>query len=126
MEDFISIDRMHEILDEIAQDIPRDFYKGLSGGIVLLPDAKLHKEAVNDDLYIMGEYHRSRMGKYIKIYYGSFKKVYPYLDEANLKEKLRHTLIHEFTHHLEGLSGLKDLEVEDEIMINEYKSRFKD
>ncbi len=121
MHDFISIDRMHEILDSIAEELPKDFFKQLNGGIVLLPEEKISNEAIYNDLYILGEYHKSGMGRYIRIYYGSFKKVYHYLSEPELKEKLRSTLIHEFVHHLEGLSGLRDLEIEDERMIEEYK-----
>lgn len=121
--DFVSIDRVEEILNELAEEIPQDLYKGLSGGIVLIEGYKMHPEAVNDDLYIMGEYHRSNLEKYIKIYYGSFQRVYPTIGEEELREKLRETLRHEFLHHIEGLSGLRDLEIYDEERINDYKRR---
>lgn len=121
--DFVSIDRVEEILNELAEEIPQDLYKGLSGGIVLIEGCKMHPEAVNDDLYIMGEYHRSNLEKYIKIYYGSFQRVYPTIGEEELREKLRETLRHEFLHHIEGLSGLRDLEIYDEERINDYKRR---
>jgi hypothetical protein len=34
--------------------------------------------------------------------------------------KVREVLRHEFRHHLEGLSGLRDLEVEDDIFLRNY------
>lgn len=118
-----SIERVHEILDEIAEEIPKDFYKGLTGGIVLLEDKKIHREAIKDDLYILGEYTRSQMGNYIKIYYGSFMAVYGHYSEEMLKKRLKETLIHEFIHHLEGRARLKDLEIEDRKNIEKYKLR---
>ena len=36
MNEFISIDRMHEILDEIAEELPSEFFNKLNGGVVLL------------------------------------------------------------------------------------------
>ena len=37
---------MEEILDELATEFPQDFYKDLNGGIVLMPEKKLHKDSV--------------------------------------------------------------------------------
>jgi hypothetical protein len=60
------------------------------------------------------------MGRYISIYYGSFKRVYGHLPKEELRKKLMKTLKHEFTHHLESMAGEKDLEIEDEKFIREY------
>lgn len=121
MSEFISIDRMHEMLDEIAEELPVEFFNKLNGGIVLLPEEKISDDAIYNDLFTLGEYHRSGIGRYIKIYYGSFKRVFHYLSEDELKEKLRETLVHEFVHHLEGLAGLRDLEIEDSMNLEEYR-----
>lgn len=111
--EFISIERMNEILDEIATALPRDLFKGLNGGILLLPEHKYHKASIANDLYVLGEYTRSKMGKYITIYYGSFRAAYPHMSEQELRNKLESTLLHEFTHHLEGNAGDASLEYED-------------
>lgn len=117
----LSIDEVEAILDEIAETLPQDFYKELNGGILLLPEAKLHPEG-KGDLYIMGTYHKSyNMGRYIEIYYGSFEKLYGHLSKEALTEKLRETLLHEFTHHLESLAGERGLEVKDAIQMAKYK-----
>ena len=34
---------------------------------------------------------------------------------------MRKTLRHEFRHHLESLSGLRDLEVQDELELHRYR-----
>ena len=120
----ISIDEMEQMLGEFADQLPEEFFTDLNGGILLLPDVKLHHGRVKDDLYIMGEYHRSRaMGRYIVIYYGSFKQVYGHASDKKLKAKLEATLKHEFTHHLESLGGQRDLAIEDDRRMARYLQR---
>ncbi len=119
--EFMTIEKMNEVLDEIAQSFPEEFYKGLNGGILLLPETKTHRESVANDLFVLGEYTKSGMGRYITIYYGSFRRLFPYLNESEIREKLRETLLHEFTHHLESQAGDHALEIEDEIRIREYR-----
>ena len=120
----ISIEEMETMLDEIAEELPQDFYKDLNGGIILLPEAKLHTKSRSNDLYIMGEYNRSSsMGRYICIYYGSFIALYGGLSKEKLKEQLSKTLKHEFTHHLESLGGERGLEIEDERNMEKYMRR---
>lgn len=117
----ISIDETREMLEELAAELPEPFFRELNGGISLLPEAKLSPIARAEDLYIMGEYCRSRaLGRYIVIYYGSFMKLYGHLDRERLLPKLRETLRHEFRHHLESLAGEKGLELEDERQAREY------
>lgn len=117
----ISLDEMDVMLDEIATEFPQELYKELNGGILLLPEVKLNPAGRANDLYIMGEYHHSgSMGRYICIYYGSFMQIYGHLSPEKLKERLIHTLKHEFTHHLESLAGEKDLEIEDAKFLMNY------
>lgn len=120
----ISIEEMETILDEIATELPQEFYNELNGGIILLPEAKLNPVGRQNDLYIMGEYHSGGgLGRYIAIYYGSFERVYGHLSRDGLKNQLSHTLKHEFTHHLESLAGEDDLEEEDERFLQNYLRR---
>ena len=117
----VSIQEMETMLDEIAEELPSDFYKELNGGIILLPEIKLHTKSQQNDLYILGEYYRNgNLGRYIAIYYGSFMNVYGYLAKDELKEKLKSTLKHEFRHHLESLGGERDLEIVDAKNIATY------
>lgn len=122
----ISIDEMETMLDEIAEELPKELYRELNGGVVLLPQTKMNGYSVASDLYTMGEYHRSTsMGRYIAIYYGSFARVYGHLSKEKIKEQLKKTLQHEFTHHLESLAGTRDLEIEDERQIEEYMRKHR-
>lgn len=117
----ITIDEMQIVLDELAEELPQEFYNELNGGILLLPEVKVSSHAKADDLYTLGEYRVSHaMGRYIVIYYGSFERVFGGREKGALREELRKTLRHEFRHHLESLSGERGLELEDEAFILKY------
>ena len=116
-----TIDDVSEMLGDIVDDIPADFFNELNGGVVLLEECKFHPSG-HGDLVILGEYHHNRaMGRYIYIYYGSFMRLYRHLPKEVLKERLRDTLIHEFTHHLESLAGERNLELHDQVNMDRYK-----
>lgn len=118
----ISIDEAQVMLDEIAGELPPEFFKRLNGGIALLPDVKRSPYAVNDDLYIMGEYHVSRhLGRMIRIYYGSFIRTFGHLSREAAYEQLKNILLHEFTHHLESQAGENALVKKDIEFINKYR-----
>ncbi len=127
----ITFEEMETMLDEIACELPKEIYTDLNGGISLVRRAKLHPESSDpQDLYILGEYYNDRkgyggLGRYILIYYGSFAAVYDHLSENQLRKKLKETLSHEFTHHLESMAGERDLEITDARNLARYKRRLK-
>ncbi|NBG89303.1 metallopeptidase family protein [Isachenkonia alkalipeptolytica] len=124
MSEFPSFEETREMLDEIAEEVPEAFYRELHGGIILIPEEKKHRESKEaGNLYIMGEYHRNAMGRKILIYYGSFKKMYPKAPIHILRKKLKDTLLHEFTHHIESLAGERGLEKKDEEKMHRYRQR---
>lgn len=121
----VTIEEAQEMLDEIAESLPAEFYKELNGGILLIPEAKRSSHAIKDDLYTMGEYHHSgSMGRIIYIYYGSFERIYGNTSPENMKQRLKDTLLHEFTHHLESLAGEKGLEKKDAESLRKYQARY--
>ncbi|MBQ3417341.1 MAG: metallopeptidase family protein [Ruminococcus sp.] len=108
------------ILDEIADSLPTELYRELNGGIVLDPESRLHRYAVDNDLYILGVYIRDNLGRRIKIYYGSIIRVFPNKTPEQYREILRHTLVHEVRHHNEFLAGADDLVYYDDEQISNY------
>ena len=117
----ISFEEFENLIDEIIQTFPEDFFRELNGGVFAREFAKLHPANRHDDLFIMGEYCVNyHLGRYIVIYYGSFMQVYAYLDKDALTQRLRKVLLHEFRHHLESLAGMRDLEIEDALQIASY------
>lgn len=122
----LTFEEAQEALTEIADQIPPEIYRQLNGGILLLPESKMHPEAVNGDLYILGQYHYDPQGfgRYITLYYGSFCKAHGNLPDRQFVAKLKDTLNHELIHHLEHLAGDKSLEIQDEIDIAQYRRKF--
>ena len=117
-----SIDEVQAMLMEIADELPDLFFRELNGGIILLEDCKEHPQGGN--LLIMGDYQARRdLGRSIRIYYGSFMRAHGYLPEEQLREKLKATLLHEFTHHLESLAGERGLELRDLKELEEFRRR---
>lgn len=117
----VSLDRFREIVSEEMDELPQEFFKELNNGVVVQEGAKIHPKDAGNDLYIMGEYHRSySAGRGITLYYGSFLRMLRGADDEAFRRKIREVLRHEFRHHLEGLSGLRDLEIEDEAFLKKY------
>ncbi|HWS43073.1 MAG TPA: metallopeptidase family protein [Pseudoflavonifractor sp.] len=111
----LSFDQAGEALDEMAEELPQVFFRDLNGGVLLLPEAMPDPDFPDDELYIMGEYCNDQMGRYIKLYYGSFAALAEAEDwtEDDWDGELYTTLIHEFTHHMEGLAGGHALDDKD-------------
>lgn len=121
MRSFPDIDRVHEILNDIAEKLPKEFFSRLNEGVVLLPEYRVHPlSRDNKMLYILGEYRKSITGSHIRIYYGSYKRVFEGISEDDLIKRLQETLLHEFTHHLETLAGERGLIIKDNEQIKKY------
>jgi hypothetical protein len=116
----LTFEEVGNILDAIAEELPKEFFKDLNGGILLLPEANQGRSDSSHSFYIMGQYVRDIMGRYIIIYYGSFVALYKDLPPEKLRKKLKETIIHEFTHHIESLAGARDLEIKDELEMANY------
>ena len=117
----LSFDEAGDLLDEMAEEFPEEFYQELNGGISLLPEVM--EDPHGEDLYIMGEYCNDMMGKYINLYYGSFAALAEQENwsQEDWEDELYTTLAHEFTHHIEGLAGERGLEIKDELQMEQYR-----
>ena len=116
-------DEVSRMLEDIIDETPEQLLRGLTGGVVLSEEYKLHPDRSQASrLYIMGEYQTGITGCRIVIYYGSFMAVYGYADSDTFREKLRHTFAHELRHHVERLSGIRDLEKYDKEKLDRYRS----
>lgn len=116
----LSYEQVGDLMDEISDSFPEEFYKELNGSVLLLPEEKRHPHA--PDLFVMGTYCRNQLGRYIEIYYGSFAQMAKVENwsEARWKDELWGTLSHEFTHHLESLAGERALEEKDDAFMARY------
>ena len=118
----LSFDEAGDLLDQMAEEFPEEFYQELNGGISLLPEVR--EDPQGQDLYIMGEYCNDMMGKYINLYYGSFAALAETENwtEEDWEDELYTTLAHEFTHHIEGRAGERGLEIKDEQFMEEFRA----
>ena len=116
----ITFEECAQMLDEIADSMPYELYRDLNCGISLLPQIKLHPKAVNNDLFILGEYIRNSLGKAIVFYYGSINRVYGHLNRDEYYKQLVRIMHHEVRHHNEYLAGCDDLGLLDKIEIESY------
>lgn len=82
----ITFDECGAMLDEIADSMPYELYRDLNGGISLLLQLKVHPKALNNDLFILGEYIRNSLGNAIVFYYGSINRVYGSLDNEKYRK----------------------------------------
>ena len=118
----LTFEEVGDILDEIADGLPQEFYRELNGGILLLPEAKQDTGDAAHNLYTLGEYVHDEMGRYIIIYYGSFFALYEHHPPKKIRKELRETLIHELTHHIESLAGVCDLEIMDDLELDRMRA----
>lgn len=119
----LTIDEVQDVLEEIAEELPEWVYDELNGGILLLPDEMVAPEAVDNDLFTLGEYvYDDIMGRYVVLYYGSFCALFAGEPEEIWRSELKETLRHELTHHFESLAGERGLEIKDEEELKEYFS----
>ena len=99
-----------EMLDGLCEALPQEIFKELNGGVNLLPDVKKSE----DGRIILGFCHNDAMGRYVEIFYGSIGALYGDIPAEKFRERLRKTLHHELTHHIESLAGDHTLEHWDE------------
>lgn len=122
----VSFEEFEQIVYNIVDTLPQDFFRELDGGVIVREQRKVHPESAGEELKILGEYHRNRyLGRYVVIYYGSFMAAFGYLEREDLKKRVRKTVLHEFRHHLESLAGERDLEVEDAKALAAYRESKK-
>jgi hypothetical protein len=123
----LSFEETDTLLHEMADSLPAEIFRELNGGVVLLPDTKIHPESNEaGTLYILGEYRADRpgygLGRYIVVFYGSFIRTFSGLPFNRQVSELKKVLHHELTHHLESLAGERGLEITDAITLERFKA----
>ena len=122
----ICIEEYRKIVSELLDELPEDFFRQLSGGVIVSEALVIPDYARGNDLYTMGQYQVYSGIRQIVLFKGSFDRVYPEADAAEAKSLLRGILRHEFRHHLEFLGGVHNsssLEAEDARAKRDYLSR---
>ena len=124
----IGIEAYRNIVSDLMDELPEEFFRDLSGGVIVSEASALADYAVRNDVYLMGEYLVYSGIRQIVLFKGSFDRVYPLADADEAKRILRGVLRHEFRHHLESLGGVHNsssLEAEDARKKAAYLARFR-
>ena len=113
----LSAEEFNRIVSDLLDEFPEEFFRELSGGVIVSEASVIPEYARGNDLYATGQYQEFSGVRQITVFKGSFDRVYPQADAAETRELLRGILRHEFRHHLESLGGIHNsssLEAEDE------------
>ena len=122
----ISLEEYRSILEELTDELPEEFFRELSGGVIVSEETVIPDYARGNDLCTMGQYKVYSGIRQVVMYKGSFDRIYPHAEAGEAKSILRGILRHEMRHHLESLGGIHDassLETEDARAKRDYLSR---
>ncbi len=122
----ISAEEYQKIVSELLDELPEEFFRELTGGVIVSDAMVIPDYARDSDLYTLGIYQVFSGVRQIVLYKGSFDRAHPQAGAAEARELLRGILRHEFRHHLEFLSGIhgaSSLEAEDEREKRAYLAR---
>ena len=119
----LTIDRVNDLLDEMAEKFPEALFDGLNGGVNLLEEAVPDPDFPPGEMYILGEYCHDLLGCYINLYYGSFAALAEKedWDEDTWADELYTTFSHELTHYMEERGGLHALDDRDAEELAQYR-----
>ena len=121
----LTMEAYKTIISALMDELPEEFYRELSGGVIVSESLVIPDYAQGNDLYTLGQYQIYSGIRQIVMFKGSVDQVYPNADAAEAREILRGILRHEFRHHLESLGGIHNsssLEAEDERQKQAYLS----
>lgn len=101
--------RLEAMLDRVPPPLLRD----LSGGVIVSEEAR-RRPGDPPGVLVLGEYVTDpHLGALIVLYHGSFSRLLRGEPEAVWEREMWETLRHELRHHVEGLAGVADLDLED-------------
>ncbi|HEY8552151.1 MAG TPA: metallopeptidase family protein [Thermaerobacter sp.] len=99
--------------DRIVRRLPPRLLEGLEGGVQIDPQARRNPQDP-PGVYLLGEYiTEPYLGRFIRIYYGSFERVLVDEPAEVWFDELEETILHELQHHVEALAGVDWLGLED-------------
>lgn len=122
----LSTEEYEAIISELMDELPEEFFRKLTGGVITSTAVMIPDYARGNDLYTMGQYQVCYGVRQIVMFKGSFDRLYPNVGAPEAREILRGVLRHEFRHHIEFLGGIHNsssLEAEDARRKQAYLAR---
>ena len=81
----ICLEEYRRIVSELLDELPEEFFHGLSGGVIVSEAIVIPDYAKGNDLYTMGQYQISSGIRQITLFKGSFDQAYPQADATEAK-----------------------------------------
>ncbi len=125
----ISAEEYRAIISDLMDELPEEFFRGLTGGVIMSEALVIPDYARGSDLCTLGQYQVCYGVRQIVMFKGSFDRLYPQASASEARGILRGVLRHEFRHHLEFLGGIHNassLEAEDARKKREYLARHEE
>ena len=122
----ISTEEYRAIISDLMDELPEEFFRELTGGVILSEALVIPDYSRGNDLFTLGQYQVCYGVRQIVMFKGSFDRLYPQADTSQAREILRGILRHEFRHHIEFLGGIRNsssLEAEDARKKQAYLAR---
>ena len=91
----MTLEVFRQIVEELLEELPEEFFRELTGGVIVSENVLVPGYAQGDDLYTMGLYSVFSGVRQIIIYKGSFDRVYPDAEPAQAKDILRGVVRHD-------------------------------
>ena len=104
----LTLEEYRSIISDLMDELPEEFFRDLSGGVLVSEAQAFPDYAVGNDICLMGEYRVFSGIRQIVLFKGSFDRAYPRADADEARQILRGVLRHEFRHHLESLGGVRN------------------
>jgi len=108
-------------LERMMDRVPPALLRDLNAGVTVSEEAHRRREDP-PGVYILGEYVTDpHLGALVVLYHGSFAKLFGGEPAAVWEREMWDTLRHELRHHVEGLAGVNDLDVEDAVQLQRMR-----
>ena len=88
----ITIEEYKTIVSELMDELPEEFFRELTGGVVVSKAMVFPDYARGNDICIMGQYQVFSGVRQIVMFKGSFDRVYPQADVREARRILRGVL----------------------------------
>ncbi|HZJ09570.1 MAG TPA: metallopeptidase family protein [Trueperaceae bacterium] len=126
----MTFDEFSTLIEEMVEDIPDEFMRGLQG-VHVLPEAR--EEEGFEEVYRLGEYldpgpadflgAGEGLGRHVALYHGSFAAIAAQNPSFDWEDEAWETLTHELRHHVESLAGEDFLAQEDDFDSRDFPRR---
>lgn len=119
----MDVDEFGRRLEAMIDRVPETILRRLNGGVTVSEETR-RRPGDPPGVFILGEYvTHPHLGALVVLYHGSFARLFRGEPGEVWEREMWDTLRHELRHHVEGIAGVDDLEVEDAAELAKMRER---